>query len=331
MKLSDFNYHLPKHLIAQRPANPRDSSRFMVVNRSIQHRRFKDLVDCLQKGDVLVVNDTKVLPAKLTGFKPTGGRVRVLLIKKEDDGRWRCFLQGRIRSGITLNFNGASAEVGERGDDGSWLVHFNTDPLELMHRIGEMPLPPYIKTHLENPQQYQTIYAAKEGSIAAPTAGLHFTPQLIRKIRERGVTIVPVTLHVGVGTFQPVKVEDITRHKMHAEYVTVTGEAADAINQREGRVIAVGTTTLRALEAASKQGVVGEYNDWCDLFIYPPYTFQSPTDALITNFHLPRSTLLMLVVAFAGRNRVMQAYHTAIKTGYRFYSFGDAMLLFKEE
>lgn len=331
MKLSDFDYHLPRALIAQQPAEPRDSSRLMVIGESIEHRRFYELVEYLQEGDVLVLNDTRVIPARLTGCKPTGGRVRALLLQEvERDTLWECFLQGKnIRPGLRLFFNGTKAQVLERTPEGRWLVRFKASARRLMEQVGEMPLPPYIKQELEDSSRYQTVYAARQGSIAAPTAGLHFTEQLLEKIRNMGVVLTTITLHVGAGTFLPVRTEDVSRHRMHEEYVTVSQQSADEINNRSGRLIVVGTTTLRALEAASQRGTVHSYEGWCDLFIHPPYAFQSPAEALVTNFHLPRSTLLMMVSAFAGRETILNAYRVAVEQGYRFYSFGDAMLIFR--
>ncbi len=331
MNTSSFDYHLPKELIAQRPASPRDSSRLMVIKEEIEHKRFRELIEYLEGGDVLVLNDTKVIPARLVGFKPTGGRVKALLIRETDGNLWECLLQGKkVRPDLTIHFNSSSARVVERRAEGRWLVEFRTPPRKLMERVGEMPLPPYIKREPVDPRQYQTVYATHHGSIAAPTAGLHFTEKLLQKIREMGVTITTITLHVGPGTFTPVTTDETNEHRMHPEEILITEKTADTINDRSGRLISVGTTTLRALETASRNGRLRAYNGCSDLFIHPPHTFKSQADALITNFHLPRSTLIMMVSAFAGIKRVLHAYQTAIEHKYRFYSFGDAMLITRE-
>mgnify|MGYP000144320548 CR=1 FL=1 len=334
MNVSRFEYDLPRDLIAQRPASPRDSSRLMIVEEEILHKRFYELPQYLESGDVLVLNDTKVIPARLVGFKPTGGRVKALLIREIDGNGnlWECFLKGRkIKPDLKVHFKSSPARVVERLGEGRWLLEFRTPPRELLERYGEMPLPPYIKREPLDPNEYQTVYAKHEGSIAAPTAGLHFTEELLQRIRKMGVVITTITLHVGPGTFMPVRTDETTEHRMHPEEVTITEETAETINERSGRLIPVGTTTLRALETAFRNGRLRAYNGCTDLFIHPPYTFRSKADALITNFHLPRSTLIMMVSAFAGIKRVFHAYQTAITHKYRFYSFGDAMLITREE
>lgn len=327
MKLSDFNYHLPKELIAQKPPRKRSSSRLMVLNGSeVMHRRFYDIVKYLQKGDVLVVNDSRVMPARLFGRKKTGGRVEVLLVKK-DGKTWKCLIKGKnIRAGTEIIFNELKGVVTEKKGN-KFKVDFDSGNFEkILEKHGKMPIPPYIKGEVEK-SRYQTVYASNPGSIAAPTAGLHFTKRLLKEIESRGVKIASVTLHVGLGTFEPVKVEDITQHRMEAEYLEIGEKDARIINKTRGRLAAVGTTALKALESASDEdGNIKTISTWSNLFIYPSYKFKTRVDCLITNFHLPKSTLLMLVCAYAGRERILNAYDIAIKNSYRFYSFGDAML-----
>lgn len=340
MKLSDFDYDLPEELIAQEPAPRRDESRLMVLFRredKIEHRLFRDVVDYLSPGDVLVLNDTRVIPARLTGKKVNGGgEVEVLLLKRLDRERWEALVRPgrRLPPGARLVFGDGLVEglVEETTETGGRVISFfSSVPFrEVLFRLGKMPLPPYVKKYPDDPQRYQTVYARQEGSAAAPTAGLHFTTELIDKIQSMGIEPIRVLLHVGLGTFRPVRVEDITRHHMHAEYYEITPEAAQAINlarARGGRVIAVGTTTTRCLEtAATGEGQVRPGAGWTDIFIYPGYRFKA-IDGLVTNFHLPRSTLLMMVSAFAGREKILHAYRTAVQMRYRFFSFGDAMLI----
>ena len=325
----DYYYELPKELIAQRPLEPRSSSRLMVVHpEKIEHRVFRDLPGYLRKGDVLVLNNTKVLPVRLVGRKATGGRVEVTLLKETGRGRWECFVKGRIGRGGRVFFNGAEAEITRSNRPGRFEIVFRgRDPLRLIREHGEAPLPPYIKRKVSL-EQYQTVYAEVPGSLAAPTAGLHFTPEMLRELRGKGVKISVVTLHIGPGTFLPVRAERPEEHRMEPEYYSIDRENVEAINSAE-RVIAVGTTTVKALESASKNGTVRPHSGWSSLFIYPPYTFRSRIHGLLTNFHLPGSTLLMLVSAYAGWDRILKAYNEAVKRRYRFYSFGDAMLILR--
>ncbi len=335
MKLSDFDYTLPEELIAQEPIEERSSSKLLVLTgERIEHRRFTDILDYLSRGDTLVINDSKVIPARLTGKKATGGKVSVLLIEKDenDDSSWDCLLKGKnIKDGTLLHFKNLCGKViGKKGS--RFKIRFdNTDNFErVLEKIGEMPTPPYIKKALEKKDRYQTVYAREPGSIAAPTAGLHFTKELISSIKKRGVNIAEVTLHVGIGTFTPVKSMDIAGHRMEAEYFKIEKRSADIINNTKGKLIIVGTTTVRALESACNgDGRVNPVSGLARVFIYPPYRFKTKADGLITNFHLPRSTLLMMVSAFAGRERILNAYKAAIEKRYRFYSFGDAMLIFR--
>ncbi|MDD5614678.1 MAG: tRNA preQ1(34) S-adenosylmethionine ribosyltransferase-isomerase QueA [Candidatus Methanoperedens sp.] len=334
MKLCDFDYHLPKELIAQSPIEPRDASRLMVVGRDIKHRYFRDITDYLEKGDTLVLNDSRVIPAKLRGKKSTGGHVEALVVSKTDAG-YECLIQGKnIREGTQIYFGELKAtvlEVKKENTGARYMVEFNCNGNlnDILEKVGEAPLPPYIKQKLEDRGRYQTVYARENGSIAAPTAGLHFTGELLDRIKKKGVNVAYVTLHVSPGTFTPVKAENIEEHIMEPEYVSVSQKNADIINSTEGKLIAAGTTTAKALESSCVDGRITAKEDLSRLFIYPPYIFRSRIDALITNFHLPKSTLLMLVSAFAGRERLMTAYSEAISNSYRFYSFGDAMLVFR--
>ncbi len=334
MKLCEFDYYLPKELIAQSPIEPRDASRLMVVGSEIRHRYFRDITDYLEKGDTLVLNDSRVIPAKLKGKKSTGGHVEALVVSKRSGG-YECLIQGKnIHEGTMLYFGELEATVLEVKKDNSgarYMVEFNCNGNlnDILERVGEAPLPPYIKQKLEDRERYQTVYARKNGSIAAPTAGLHFTDELLDRIKKKGVTLAYVTLHVSPGTFTPVKAENIEEHIMESEYVSVSQKNADIINTTEGKLIAAGTTTAKALESSCVDGRITTKEDLSRLFIYPPYRFKSRIDALITNFHLPKSTLLMLVSAFAGRERLLRAYSEAISNSYRFYSFGDAMLVFR--
>ena len=341
MKTSDFTYTLPPELIAQSPSERRDASRLMTLDRrtgEIGHYHFYDLPRFLCPGDCMILNNSRVIPARLIGQRlPGGGVSELLLLTERGPDLWECLARpGRkLRPGTRLTFGDGelSAEITERLDDGNRLVKFSYDGifLEVLERLGEMPLPPYIRQKLSDPERYQTVYAKINGSAAAPTAGLHFTPELLSEIRERGVKIGYVTLHVGLGTFRPVVEEDPLQHEMHREYCEVPSETAELVNRTRtagGRCICVGTTSCRTLETwADESGVLRPGSGWTGIYIYPGYRFRV-TDALVTNFHLPQSTLLMLVSAFAGRERVLHAYEQAVRERYRFFSFGDAMLLF---
>jgi S-adenosylmethionine:tRNA ribosyltransferase-isomerase len=334
MKLSDFDYALPKELIAQEPLRRRDASKLMVLRGdNIEHRIFREIVRYLERGDLLVFNNSRVIPARLKGKKSTGGRVELLLVKELEENLWECLFKGKLRESMEIIFpSGIHARV-ENKSEGKLVVRFSGgDIRQAMWKIGEMPTPPYIKRRVDNPEEYQTVYASKDGSIAAPTAGFHFTQELLAELRSRGVEFAFITLHVGLGTFLPVKVEEVEKHRMHEEHFEIPRNEAEKINRalEEGcRVFAVGTTTVRALESAFQDGGVVPGVSTTTLFIYPGYEFRLPYAGLITNFHLPRSTLLMLVSAFAGRERILRAYQEAIKHRYRFYSFGDAMLIFR--
>ncbi len=333
-----FDYELPKEFIAQTPAEPRDHSKLLVYERqtdAVRHRHFYNLPEYLRAGDVLVINETRVLPARLMGRRETGGVIELLLLNRREKDIWETLARPgrRIRPGDRLVFSeGLSADVLESLEDGGRLVRFNYDGVfeEILDALGQMPLPPYITERLENKERYQTVYSKETGSSAAPTAGLHFTPELLNKIREMGVKIVPVLLHVGLGTFRPVKVRDVAEHKMHSEYYSLSPQAADAINKAKasgGRIISVGTTSTRVLETVcGEDGVIRAGTGWTDIFIYPGYKFKC-VDCLITNFHLPQSTLLMLVSAFCSREKILEIYEEAKKEDYRFFSFGDAMLI----
>lgn len=323
----DYDYALPRELIAQQPASPRSSARLMVLSsRGIEHRFFRELPGYLERGDVLVLNNTKVLPARLRGRKATGGRVEVTLLGKLGERRWRCLVKGRVGDKAEVRFPGGARGMLGKSREGFEIVFEGCDAMELMLRHGEPPLPPYVKKPVPL-ERYQTVYAKVPGSVAAPTAGLHFTPGLLRRIKEKGVKIAYVTLHIGLGTFAPVRTR-VEEHRMEPEYYVIDEENAGVINEAE-RVIAVGTTTVKALESASRDGEVSPASGWSDLFIYPPYRFRARIHGLVTNFHLPRSTVLMLVCAYAGRDRIFKAYREAVRLGYRFYSFGDAMLILK--
>lgn len=338
MKLTDFSYELPKELIAQHPAEPRDHARLMLYDRktgAVEHKHFYDLVDELRAGDVLVFNDSKVIPARLYGKRvPTGGKVEVLLLTPVGEDRWEVLVKPGKKAlpGTTIEFpGGLQAEVLDRTDFGGRVVHFTYDGVfdDIIDKIGEMPLPPYIHEKMEDPNEYQTVYARERGSAAAPTAGLHFTDELLQKIRDKGVEEVFVTLHVGLGTFRPVEEENIEDHQMHSEFYSITPEAADAINRAKAegrRIIAVGTTSIRTLESAGTTGKLKAGAGWTNIFIYPGFTFHI-VDALVTNFHLPESTLLMLISALSTREQILHAYEIAVKEKYRFFSFGDAMFI----
>ena len=337
MRLADFDYPLPKDLIAQQPVSPRDASRLLVVERAsgrLMHRTFREIVDYLHDGDVLVVNDTRVLPARLRGRRAgTGGAVELLLLRPSENGAWEALVRPgrRVRDGtiVEVGAGATPVRIGARLPDGRRMISLPSggEMMDLLRRAGEVPLPPYIKRTPDDPEAYQTVYAREDGAVAAPTAGLHFTPELLEQLRQRGVGVVTLTLHVGLGTFQPVTVDDIRQHRMEVEHYTIPPQAAAAINDRSSRLVAVGTTTVRALETtAGADGRVSAGSGWTDLFIYPGFAFRA-VEALVTNFHLPRTTLLMLVCAFAGRELVLRAYEEAIRERYRFYSFGDAMLI----
>ncbi|MEE8167585.1 MAG: tRNA preQ1(34) S-adenosylmethionine ribosyltransferase-isomerase QueA [Candidatus Hydrothermarchaeales archaeon] len=330
--LEDFDYHLPKERIAQKPLTKRSSSRLMVLTgRGIEHKKFYDLLDYLDASDVLAINDTKVIPARLRGRKASGGKVEALLLKKHDSS-WECLVKGKnIQEGMELVFKEIKAKVLQK-KGGRYILEFQDNLEDILESIGEIPTPPYIKEKLVDGERYQTIYAERPGSIAAPTAGLHFTSKLLRELERRGINIARITLHIGFGTFAPVRVQELSRHRMEPEYFEVTEESASTINhaREEGKLIIVGTSTLKALESASdRQGNVQPTTGWSDLFIHPPYEFRVPSSGLLTNFHLPKSTLLMLVCAYAGRERILEAYGKAVEKGYKFYSFGDAMLIMR--
>ena len=334
----DFYYDLPEELIAQVPAERRDNSRLMVMNREtgeITHKHFADILDYLQEGDVLVINRSKVMPARLYGKREdTGSDVEILLLRRHSADSWEALVKPgkkcRVGHRFTFGQGELTAEVTEVLEDGNRIVRFeaqNGDISEAIHKIGEMPLPPYITSRAADMSRYQTVYAKEEGSAAAPTAGLHFTPELMEALEKKGVKIASVLLHVGLGTFRPVKESEITKHDMHSEWFSISEETAEIINTRKGRLIAVGTTSCRVLESvADESGVVHPQEGETAIFIYPGYRFKA-INALITNFHLPESTLIMLVSALAGRENVLNAYHTAVEERYRFFSFGDAMFI----
>ncbi len=339
MKTHDFWYDLPEELIAQTPLERRDSSRLLVMDREtgkVEHKHFFDIIDYLQPGDCLVMNDSRVLPARLLGHRETGGAIEVLLLRDLGDKKWECLCKpGRkMQVGGKVSFgNGElTATVVEVREDGNRVIEFHYEGifLEVLERLGKMPLPPYIKAELQDQERYQTVYSKEVGSAAAPTAGLHFTTQLLDKIRQKGVKTAFVTLHVGLGTFRPVKAEEVTEHHMHSELCMINAETAKVLNETKaagGQVICVGTTSCRTLESlVCEDGHFEPKSSWTDIFIYPGYTFKA-MDGLITNFHLPESTLVMLVSAFAGREHVLAAYEEAVKERYRFFSFGDAMCI----
>ena len=340
MKTSDFFYDLPEELIAQDPLEDRTASRLLVLNRetgAIEHKIFSDVIDYLNEGDCLVINNTRVIPARLIGEKEgTGGKVEVLLLKRRANDVWETLVKPgkKLKPGAKITFGDGRlrAEVLEVVEEGNRLVKFHYEGIfeEILDSLGEMPLPPYITHKLEDKEMYQTVYAKFDGSAAAPTAGLHFTKELLSKIEEKGIKIASITLHVGLGTFRPVKVDDVNHHHMHTEWYEVNAEAADIINETKrngGRVICVGTTSCRTIESvADENGYMKAKTGETDIFIYPGYKFKV-MDGLITNFHLPESTLVMLVSAFAGKENVLSAYETAVKERYRFFSFGDAMIL----
>ena len=339
MKKSDFYFDLPEELIAQTPLERRDSSRMLHIDKktgSLEHRHFYDLPEYLHPGDCLVLNDSRVLPARLIGSRPTGGSIELVLLRDLGEGRWECLSRpGRkTRPGQEILFgNGELKGIVEAvAEGGNRIVRFEYEGifLEILDRLGRMPLPPYIKAELSDPERYQTVYSKELGSAAAPTAGLHFTEELLDKIRAMGVTVTFVTLHVGLGTFRPVKEDEIEDHEMHSEFCIIPQETAEAVNRTKangGRIIAVGTTSCRTVESfAEPDGSVQPQSGWTNIFIYPGYRFKC-MDGLVTNFHLPESTLIMLVSAFAGRENILSAYKEAVSEKYRFFSFGDAMLI----
>ena len=340
MKVSDFNFYLPEELIAQHPLEKRDSSRLMVLNKKtgeIKHKHFHDIVDYLKVGDTIVLNNTRVMPARLIGEKvETGGKIEFLLLKRLEGDKWECLAKpgkkAKIGEKFTFGEGKLTCEVIDIVKEGNRVIEFDYEGIfeEVLDELGEMPLPPYITEKLEDKERYQTVYSKEKGSAAAPTAGLHFTEELLGKIKDKGVNVAYLTLHVGLGTFRPVKVEDINDHTMHSEYYHLDKENADLINEtkkRGNKVISVGTTSTRTLETiGDEKGFVREESGWTDIFIYPGYKYKV-IDNLITNFHLPESTLIMLVSALAGKENVMKAYEEAVKERYRFFSFGDSMFI----
>ena len=340
MKRQDFYYELPEELIAQDPLEDRSSSRLLVLDRqsgAVSHHTFREIADYLNEGDCLVINDTKVIPARLIGSKEeTGAKIEVLLLKRKENNIWETLVKPgkKAKAGARISFGEGllTGEVVGIADEGNRLIRFSYEGIfeEILDQLGQMPLPPYITHQLEDKNRYQTVYAKHTGSAAAPTAGLHFTPELLKELEEKGVEIARVTLHVGLGTFRPVKVDEITDHHMHSEFYRIDEEAAEKINRAKAagnRVICVGTTSCRTIEsAADETGRLEEKSGWTEIFIYPGYEFRG-VDALITNFHLPESTLIMLVSALAGREKVLRAYKEAVEERYRFFSFGDAMFI----
>lgn len=339
MKTDDFDYELPEELIAQTPLLKRDTSKMLVLNKDtghVEHKKFTDIISYLNKGDVLVLNDTKVMPARLYGEKQgTGAVIEVLMLKEKEEDCWECLTRPakRVKIGTVISFgNKLFAECISIGDEGIRYFKFKYQGIfyEILDELGEMPLPPYIHEKLQDKDRYQTVYAKNIGSAAAPTAGLHFTDELLTEIKNKGIEIVNVTLHVGLGTFRPVAVDDVTKHKMHSEYYVMSQETANVLNKakcEKRRIISVGTTSTRTLETI--MGLYGEFREcsgWTEIFIYPGYQFKA-IDALITNFHLPKSTLVMLVSAFAGKKHIMEAYRQAVENKYRFFSFGDSMFI----
>ncbi len=339
MKTSDFYYDLPEELIAQYPIENRTDSRLMVLDRvsgQIEHKHFRDIIDYFNKGDTLVLNDTRVIPARLFGNRPNKEeRIEILLLKQEGD-TWETLVKPgkKCKVGNTIEFGGGllKADILSIGEDGTRIIKFSYDGIfeEILDQLGEMPLPPYITEKLEDRERYQTVYSKNPGSAAAPTAGLHFTKDLLKSIQDKGITVAYLTLHVGLGTFRPVKVDNVLDHHMHSEYYELSKESADLINDTKangGRIISVGTTSTRTLETiADEDGKVRESSGWTDIFIYPGYSFRL-VDCLITNFHLPESTLLMLVSAISSKDKILNAYDIGVREKYRFFSFGDAMFI----
>ena len=340
MNVSDFNYELPKELIAQDPLEKRSESRLMVLDKAtgkVTHKHFYDIIEYINEGDCLIINNTKVIPARLYGVKEdTGAAIEILLLKRVDGNTWECLSRpgkkARVGARIVFGEGLLTGEIVDVVEEGNRLIRFEYDGIfeEILDKLGEMPLPPYITHKLQDKSRYQTVYAKYDGSAAAPTAGLHFTPELLQRLRDKGVKIAEVTLHVGLGTFRPVKVENVLEHHMHSEYYEITKEACDIINDTKangGKIISVGTTSTRTVEsAADENGLLTPKKGDTDIFIYPGFNFKV-IDCLITNFHLPESTLIMLVSALAGRENVLAAYEEAVKERYRFFSFGDAMFI----
>lgn len=341
MNINDFDFDLPEHLIAQTPLLDRTSSRMLVLNREtkeVSHQQFRDIIDYIQPGDCLVINDTRVIPARLFGIKKdTGAKIEVLLLTEQEKDHWEVLVKParKVPVGTTLVFGDGklTATCVKEKEHGGRVFQFHYEGIfyQILDELGEMPLPPYIKAQLEEKDRYQTVYAKHEGSAAAPTAGLHFTEELLEKLKAKGVQITTITLHVGLGTFRPVSVENIEEHKMHAEFYQISAETASILNEtraNNGRIIAVGTTSVRTLETIARDhhGKFVEASGWTDIFIYPPFQFKA-IDGMITNFHLPKSTLIMLVSALVDKETVLQAYQEAVKEQYRFFSFGDAMLI----
>ena len=339
MKTDDFDYYLPENLIAQTPLLQRDASRLLILDKKtgqIEHKHFSDIIDYLNKGDVLVLNDTKVMPARLYGIKEeTNATIEILMLKENSTNTWTCLAKPakRVKEGSVIVFSDKlKAKCVGIGEDGIRIMQFIYDGIfyEILDELGEMPLPPYIHQKLKDKDRYQTVYAKNIGSAAAPTAGLHFTEELLERAKEKGVLIEYITLHVGLGTFRPVAVEDVTKHKMHSEFYCMSKETAEVLNKAKKenrRIISVGTTSTRTLETiANLYGEFKECQGWTEIFIYPGYEFKA-INALITNFHLPKSTLIMLVSALAGKENIMAAYNEAVKMEYRFFSFGDAMFI----
>lgn len=340
LKVDDFDYELPERLIAQKPVENRDESRLMLLNKEsgeIKETIFNQITEYINKDDLIVLNNSKVIPARLYGKKiPTNTEIEVLLLNKVSEKRWEVLVKPgrRVKKGVEVSF-GDGQLVGkavEYTDFGGRIMEFSFQGSfsKILDELGKMPLPPYIKNELKEPERYQTVYAKKEGSVAAPTAGLHFTPELLTKIEDKKISIRYITLHVGLGTFRPVRTDVIKEHDMHAEYVEVAQDVVEKIKEtkaKDGRIISIGTTVSRALETAAQGGKLTEYRGWTDIFIYPPYQFKV-IDALITNFHLPKSTLLMMVSALAGRKKIFKAYQKAVDEKYRFYSLGDAMFIY---
>jgi S-adenosylmethionine:tRNA ribosyltransferase-isomerase len=338
LTISDFDYDLPEKLIAQTPVEPRDSSRLLVVNREsgeLQHKNFSDIVEYINPGDLLIANDTKVIPARLIGRRAdSGGKVEVFLLHRQSSDEWEVLVKPgkKMRCGQKVFFDDTlCGEIQDTTEFGGRIIRFFYEGLfeTVLDRLGETPLPPYIHTKLPDPDRYQTVYARESGSAAAPTAGLHFTPELMERVREKGASFAFVTLNIGLGTFRPVRIENIAEHVMHREFYSVSTETVEQIRRTKlngGRVVAVGTTAVRTLESAAANGNLSAGSAWSELFIYPGYSFRV-IDALITNFHLPQSTLLMLVSAFAGRENILTAYRQAVQSQYRFFSFGDAMFI----
>jgi len=340
MKVEEFDYDLPERLIAQKPVEKRDHSRLMLLNKNtgqIDEKKFYEIIDLLKKDDLLILNNSKVIPARLFGRKvPSGTNIEVLLLNQIKENRWEVLVRPgrRVKKGVKVSFGDGKliGEAVEYTEFGGRIMEFQYegDFDEILNELGEMPLPPYINDKLDNPERYQTVYAKKKGSVAAPTAGLHFTPELLDKIKAKGVEIEYITLHVGLGTFRPVKEDIVEDHDMHSEYIEVSKDVVEKVKKRKenkGRVISIGTTVTRALETAAQNGEINEFKGWTDIFIYPGYEFKV-IDALITNFHLPKSTLLMMISALAGMENVFNAYQTAIDREFRFYSLGDAMFIY---